>query len=394
MPTVSLLNCNANRLNLWHFRLSLLLLILVTPSVITFVEANEPFYKGKLINIGSHRLHINCIGEGTPTIILDSGIGGFSLEWASVQKNLADKNFKVCSYDRAGYGWSDTGPKPRTTARITKELKILLTQANIPGPYLLVGHSFGGFNMRYFASEYPKLTAGLVLIDSSHPMQFKTEEFKKNKIKKINTKKNLRRRINIIKPIISINYPKENKRVAYILMTTKKSIRTLLNELENMETSAIQLAERSHHESYNFPTIIITRGKRVWPNNAFGNRREQQWTKLQYDLENISNNSTHYFAYKSGHHIHLDQPKLTTEKIFLAIKKYRNLIIKNELNRIFSNNLITYSIISSFNTLDSENKNTHLAKNKKLIMDELYNYTLVQQLNFQKLSGSYPIRNF
>ena len=177
-------------------------------------------------------------------------------------------------------------------------------------------------------------------------------------------------------------------------MTTKKSIRTLLNELENMETSAIQLAERSHNESYNFPTIIITRGKRVWPNNVFGNRREQQWTKLQYDLENISNNSTHYFADKSGHHIHLDQPKLTTEKIFLAIKKYRNLIIKNELSRIFSNNLITYSIISSLNTLDSENKNTHLSKNNKLVTEELYNYTLVKQLNFKRLSGSYPIHNF
>jgi hypothetical protein len=120
MDFVSSLGCDAYRVKLWHFRTLLILLTLTAPSLTTFVEAKEVFYKGKLIDIGTHRLHIHCTGQGSPTVILDSGIGGLSLEWSKIQENLVKNNLKVCSYDRAGYGWSDSGPKPRTTARIKK----------------------------------------------------------------------------------------------------------------------------------------------------------------------------------------------------------------------------------------------------------------------------------
>lgn len=383
---MSLLGCYANKAKFWHFRPPLLLLALTAPSLITHVEASESFYKGKLIDIGTHRLHIHCTGEGSPTVVFDSGIGGFSLEWTKIQKNLTKNNLKVCSYDRAGYGWSDSGPKPRTTVRITKELKTLLTQANIPGPYFLVGHSFGGYNVRYFASEYPKLTAGLILIDSSHPLQFNTLEFKKIKpTKHINSF-----RINIIKPVIADNYPEKNKRVAYILMSTNKSKRTLMDELENMEISAIQLAERSNHKTYNLPVTLITRGKRAWPNNKFGNRREQQWTKLQYDLENISDNTTHHFAYKSGHAIHLDEPKLVTDKILSAIIKSRSSLIKSELRKIFSNNLVTYSIISSFNTPKLLDQNIITDLNRKTVIKKYVYQT--GWLNNSLLTGQFDVK--
>ena len=88
-----------------------------------------------------------------------------------------------------------------------------------------------------------------------------------------------------------------------------------------MEISAIQLAERSNHTPYEFPVMIITRGMRVWPNDRLGNRKEQQWTKLQYDLENISNDSAHFFARRSGHTIHLDEPKFVTDKILSTVEK-------------------------------------------------------------------------
>ena len=391
---MSLLGCYANKVKLWHFRPLLLLLALTAPSLIVYVEAKENFYNGKLIDIGTHRLHIHCTGEGSPTVIFDSGIGGFSLEWAKIQKNLTKNNLKVCSYDRAGYGWSDSGPKPRTTVRITKELKTLLTQANIPGPYFLVGHSFGGYNVRYFASEYPKLTAGLILIDSSHPLQFNTVEFKKIKPKIIKPTKRINSfRINIIKPVIADNYPEQNKRVAYILMSTNKSKRTLMDELESMEISAIQLSERSNHKTYNLPVTLITRGKRAWPNDKFGNRREQQWTKLQYDLENISDNTTHYFAHKSGHAIHLDEPKLVTDKILSAIIKSRNRVIKNELRKIFSNSLVTYSIISSFNIPELVEHSFITDLNRKIVIKKhisqtewLNNSLLTRQFDIKKIN--------
>ena len=396
MVAVSPLGCDAHKVKLWHFRAFLLLLALSAPLLITSAEAEDNFYKGKLVNIGSHRLHIHCEGQGWPTVVFDSGIGGFSLEWSTIQKYLVKNNLKVCSYDRAGYGWSDSGPKPRTTARITKELKTLLTQANIPGPYLLVGHSFGGFNIRYFASEYPQLTAGLILIDSSHPQQFNTEEFQAKKQKKIKSKKNMGGfRVNIIQPIIADNFPKENKRMAQILMSTNKSLKTLIDEIENMETSAIQLSEHLSNIKHKFPVTIITRGMRVWPNNKLGNKKEQKWIKLQYDLENISNNSTHFFAYKSGHAIHLDEPKLVTDKILLAIEKSRKNIIRTELIKILSNNLAAYSIRSSFNfpSLNKENAFKNLDRSNDIgnflpIAAWSNNSSLAHQFDIRKLNTS------
>jgi pimeloyl-ACP methyl ester carboxylesterase len=321
------------KLNVRHLRLILLFLIIPAISHVNNVQAKEKPYPGKLIDIGTHRLHINCVGEGSPTVIIDSGIGGFSLEWIKIQNNLAD-NVRVCSYDRAGYGWSDLGPTPRTTSRITKELSILLAEAKIPGPYLLVGHSFGGYNIRYFASEYPDLVAGMVFIDSSHPEQFNTEEFKRIKPKQRKPKYKNSVRLRLIQPVISDNYPDKTKRMAFRLMSTLKSKSTLMNELDFMEISAKQVAVRSHHP-YKFPVIIITRGKRVWPDNDLGNRREHQWSRLQNDLGNIAIQPDHFLAYKSGHIVHLDQPELVSENILFAVDKARNQMLEDELIKKF-----------------------------------------------------------
>lgn len=122
------------------------------------------------IYIEDYRLHIECSGRGSPAVILDAGLGGSSLEWVFVVERLR-RLTKVCTYDRAGYGGSDTGPLPRTSSRIVTELHRLLARAGVPPPYVLAGHSFGGYNMQLFARRYPALTAGLVLIDASHPEQ-------------------------------------------------------------------------------------------------------------------------------------------------------------------------------------------------------------------------------
>ena len=123
---------------------------------------------GVLVNIGGHRLHLNCSGEGSPTIVLDAALGGSSLSWSLVQPALS-RVARTCSYDRAGFGWSDAGPMPRTAARIAHELRVLLERAGIPPPFVLVGHSFGGLVMRIFSSRYRTDVAGLVLVDPAHP---------------------------------------------------------------------------------------------------------------------------------------------------------------------------------------------------------------------------------
>lgn len=329
--------CEAIKLDAQKFSLLFLLLIITVLIFPTSALAKKKQYPGELIDIGSHRLHIHCVGQGSPSVIIDSGIGGFSLEWVKVQNKLAD-NVRVCSYDRAGYGWSDSGPRPRTTERITSELRRLLTAAKIPGPYLLVGHSFGGYNIRYFASKFPGLTAGLVLIDSSHPEQFNTEEFKRIKKKQENEKPKYKNsyKNRIIRPVISESYPAENKRLAFVLMSTIKSKSTLMNEMDNMEISARQVAAQTNHTPYIFPVVILTRGKRVWPHNDLGERREQQWLRLQNDLQNISIQSRHYLAEKSGHIIHLDQPEFVSNNIIATINNINSQNYEQELIRKYN----------------------------------------------------------
>lgn len=127
---------------------------------------------GELVDVGGHSLHINCVGEGSPTVILESGSGATSVDWANIQPEVADST-RVCAYDRAGSGWSEPGPGPGDPQQIARELHTLLGNARIDGPYVLVGHSFGGLYIRMYADLYPNEVEGMVLVDSSHPEQSK-----------------------------------------------------------------------------------------------------------------------------------------------------------------------------------------------------------------------------
>jgi len=125
---------------------------------------------GRLVNVDGGRMHIDCTGEGSPAVILDSGLGDSFLSWRKVQPQIATFT-RVCSYDRAGLGYSDPGPLPRTSDVMAKELHALLEAAGVTPPYVLVGHSMGGFDVRLYASLYRSEVAGMVLVDASHPDQ-------------------------------------------------------------------------------------------------------------------------------------------------------------------------------------------------------------------------------
>jgi pimeloyl-ACP methyl ester carboxylesterase len=126
---------------------------------------------GKLVDLGTHRLHLVDSGRGSQTIVFESGVMSTVLSWQGIQDELA-KNFRVICYDRAGLGWSDGGPLPRNAGRIVDELHVLLQRAGIPPPYLLVGHSFGGLTMPLFAARYPSEVAGMVLVDPVVPAEW------------------------------------------------------------------------------------------------------------------------------------------------------------------------------------------------------------------------------
>ncbi len=271
---------------------------------------------GKLISVGTHRLHIYCQGEenNKPAVIIDSGLGGFSLEWRKIQSDLSEE-YQICSYDRAGYGWSDPGPFPRTTKTIVSELRTLLSGANIRPPYLLVGHSFGGYNMMYFAKVFPDEVEGLILIDSSHPDQA-------NWFPAVypDLPHGRRRSRFVSTPKLPAHFPADYRQTAYHLMSARKARNELRFESINFEISGSQVT-RAGSLSGDIPLVVLTRGERAWPRTHQGEQFETVWVRLQNELARMSKNSIHVIADFSGHYIHLDQPLLVEDAIRSIIEK-------------------------------------------------------------------------
>ena len=289
----------------------LLLSFLAMPSVAWSDKVSfEP--PGKLIDVNGRKMHINCIGNKSPTIILDSGTGGFSLEWKDIQHSLS-QYVRVCAYDRAGYGWSDMGFLPRTTKRIAHELHALLQNAGVHGPYIMVGHSFGGFTAQYFARHFDSEISGIVLIDSSHEEQvYRLPENGKDVVRRSlhQDRSNM-----VTKAVLHEHFPKEEAAVAQQLMAQWSALLTWREEMANYALSSRELRDLNHKPLSEIPLVVLTRGKRVWPETEYGDAMEEVWTELQDELGRLSDHSTHIIAENSGHSIHLDEPELVVDAI-------------------------------------------------------------------------------
>jgi len=149
-----------------NFTVWTLLCALILSAPISSALATEPKPPGSLVDLGGHRLHINCAGKGSPTVVVENGLGDFSFDWFLVQPRVSAYT-RICTYDRAGYAWSDPGPTPRTFAQLNLELRDALTKLGEHGPFVLVGHSFGGPVVRNFATTYPDKVVGVVLVDAA-----------------------------------------------------------------------------------------------------------------------------------------------------------------------------------------------------------------------------------
>ena len=270
---------------------------------------------GLMVLVGKHRLHLYCSGQGEPAVVMDAGLGGTSLDWVRVQPELA-RHTRVCTYDRAGYGWSEPGPRPRSSGRIAKELHTLLRTAAVPGPYVLVGHSFGGFNVRLFASNYPEETAGLVLVDAAHEDQIRRfrEEGGINTAPRGDF-------VVLSGPAIPHNMPYEVRPLARSLINSAKANQTMRDEVISFKRSAAQV--RNAEPLPHVPLVILTRGQRVWPNTRKGDLLERLWVRLQDDLAESQPHVPHLFAQNSGHYIQLDEPDLVVAAVRSIIASLR-----------------------------------------------------------------------
>jgi pimeloyl-ACP methyl ester carboxylesterase len=171
----------------WVGRISLVVLILFL-SLISFMLIRESVVRskyrteypppGRMVSLKTHNIHLHCVGTGNPTVVFESDLDQYgSLSWDSVQGEIG-KFTRACSYDRAGIMWSEPGPLPRDGEMIARELGAVLDAAGEDGPYILVGHAFGGAYVRIFAGQNPDAVCGMVLVESSHPeMLTRFEEY-------------------------------------------------------------------------------------------------------------------------------------------------------------------------------------------------------------------------
>ena len=270
---------------------------------------------GQMVDVGGYRLHLNCTGSGSPTVVIESGWGDMSASWGWVQPKVA-KTTRICTYDRAGMGWSESSPQPRTAREFAKELHTLLAKANELGPYVLVGHSLGGYTMRVYAHDYPGEVAGLVLIDPQNlSISDGTTPNPAPKPGK-NSLPSLMARIGVVRllagPLGSIQDLPEGDKQAYTASAvTPRGVQTYLDEGMGMSEGVAQA--RAVTTLSALPLIVLSRGKDMDAESAASQARYLQ----------LSTESQHLIADQSGHRIQIDQPEAAVAAIVKMVEQLR-----------------------------------------------------------------------
>jgi pimeloyl-ACP methyl ester carboxylesterase len=256
---------------------------------------------GRLIDVGGYSLHLWCTGSGTPHVILETGLGASTVSWGFVQPAVAQFT-RVCSYDRAGLGYSEPGPSPRTAGRMADELAALLDRSGIGGPLVLVGASSGGFTVRIFASRHPARVSGLVLVDASHEDQI-------HEVPSIAPFVPVLASLGAFR-LLGVSFSGSPDSLAPAVRAYERATRfrasgyrTAANEIMNMQTSANEV--RASRRTLTTPVVVVTGARGA----------DATWLDLQRDQIGLSQRGCQIVAEQSGHVVTTDQPQLVVEAI-------------------------------------------------------------------------------
>lgn len=317
---------------LWFHRIAILLgIILLVIAFAGFLYENASEARdrrsnpmpGKLVDVAGKKMHIDCMGEGSPIVILDSGLGDSYVSWFKVQPQIA-KFARVCSYDRAGLGYSDSSSQPRTSKVIAKELHALLQAADVAPPYVLVGHSMGGFNVRLYASLYRDQVAGMVLVDASHPDQ---ENRFPPELK--NMEGTWLREAEFLEYTMPFGVPRllglcESDPVQRAAECNFHSARENVAELKAVSESAAESAATP--SLGDMPLAVLShdpeKASSEFPPDL-AKPVNEAWEKMQEEMAHLSTRGTQTIVQNSSHYIQIDQPNAVIDAVHAVAEQAR-----------------------------------------------------------------------
>ena len=284
---------------------------------------------GQSYLVDGHQMRIDCTGSGSPTLVLDAGLGNDGLIWGGVQPVLA-KTTRVCSYDRAGFGWSDALPPPRDADHIAAELHGLLIAAKVNGPIVLMGHSIAGIYIRDYATRYPEKLAGLIFVDGSTPLQNRNPAFAAHGgmgpppwfgmlLMKAASAAGIPRLFGAC----SRRLPGFDDRAAKLQAEDQchHPFAAIDGEAENFDRSGEQTVQTGPYGT--LPILIISQDPARAASEGQPTEVLKAWNQMQEDLKRLSTRSRRIIARGSSHYIQLDRPELVEREVKLFLEQIR-----------------------------------------------------------------------
>lgn len=317
-------------------RIALSLAIVTALAVLASSAINAVLLRHALANppgvaypVNGHKMRMDCTGSGSPTIVLDAGLGNDGLIWGGVQPVLA-KTTRVCSYDRAGFGWSDALPAPRDADHVAAELHGLLDSARIDRPVVLMGHSIAGIYIRDYATRYPDDVAGLIFVDGSTPLQDRHPAFKA--LGEFHSPS--LRDVVVNQGSFALGLPRLFGQCSAKIPGFDPNAAKLQGEDRCHEQFAavdaeMQSFDRSGEETVHsgpygaLPILIFSQDPAKEGNSAKFVEISKAWNQMQEDLKKLSTRSRRIIAKGSGHYIQIEREDLIDREVPRFIDEVR-----------------------------------------------------------------------
>lgn len=309
-----------------------LILLLICGGCLT-VNGTEPIPPGEIVTLDDGRaIHLLCKGQGAPTTILDAGLGNWSVQYVQVQESIASFT-RVCVFDRAGYGWSDVGPFPRTAEANARDLRETISRSDEQGPFIMAGHSYGGITARLYAQRYTEDVFALLLIDSAHPEQSSRlpAELMAGSAARIPEwwKRAALLGLGLQDPDIQPTpfLAKQQSEWRDWAMRQSRTWATMASEMETFDQAIDSLSERRDAIS-ELPLLVLTAGRSFdWfsqgQNLPMFTEAASIWPVLQKELLHLSNVHAHRVSEDGNHALHYSDPESIVSAVSSLVQLYR-----------------------------------------------------------------------